>query len=449
MNPTTSRVVAYLPTWYSGSLDSIRYSKLTHINYAFIDPTPAGGLTGLPMSGDARLTSLVTKAHAAGVKVLISIGGWSDGDDSGFVQMAASSSTRTTFVNNVVTFVTNYGLDGVDIDWEYPDAGTAEATNYAALMSQLSTEMHSRSKLLTAAVAATSYYGNGILSEVFGYVDFLVLMAYDGGTPHSTFAYAEQSLDYWLARGLPQSKAVLGVPFYGRDSADGYKAYRTIVRDDAQAPNKDESGGFHYNGLNTIKQKTTLSLQRGSGVGIWELTQDTTLASISLLDAIQEAMNSPVPPYDPTRVVYDDALTSGWADWSWDVSLNFASTSPVYQGTKAIAGTYTAAWGGMYLRHASGINPSGLTKLEFYVHGGTAGGQDLRVHLGDTGAWLTKVKVDDYVEGGGVAANTWRKVSIPLSAVGVTTLPIIKLVVQDGDGVPQPTFHIDYIRFVP
>jgi chitinase len=451
MDATSARVVGYLPTWYSGSMDAVPYSKLTHINYAFIDPAGDGSLVGLPMSGDARLTSLVQKAHAAGVKVLISVGGWSDGDDSGFVTMAASSTARTNFVNNLVTFVTNYGLDGVDIDWEYPNAGSSEATNYALMMSQLSTAMHDRGKLLTAAVAATAYHGDGILSEVFGYVDFMVLMAYDGGEPHSSMAYAEGSLDYWSGRGLPKSKTVLGVPFYGRDSANAYRAYRTIVRDDAQAPYKDLSNGFEYNGLATIKQKTTLSLQRGSGVGIWELTQDTTAATISLLNAIQEAMNSPVPPLDPAKVVYDDVLRAGWDDWSWDVTVNLAATSPVYQGTKSIAATYTAAWGGVYLRHeAGGISTSGLTKLEFYVHGGTAGGQDLDVQLGDTGAWRTKVQMSGYVEGGSVAAGAWRKVSIPLAALGISgTYPVHKVVIQDGMGGTQPTFYVDQVRFVP
>ncbi len=66
MDAATARVVAYLPTWYSGSLDAVRYSKLTHIHYAFIDPAADGSLVGLPMSGDARLASLVQKAHAAG-----------------------------------------------------------------------------------------------------------------------------------------------------------------------------------------------------------------------------------------------------------------------------------------------------------------------------------------------------------------------------------------------
>lgn len=449
MNATSARVVGYFPTW-AGSVGSVRYDKLTHIHYAFVDVLADGGLTGVAMSGDARLTSLVQQAHAAGVKVLISVGGWNDGDDSGFVQMAASSTARAAFVGNIATFARNYGLDGVDIDWEYPST-EAESASYSTLMSELSAALRAEGRMLTAAVPATAYYGQWIRSDVFGYVDYLFLMAYDRSTaPHSPYSFAGEALDYWRdVRGLPQARTVLGLPFYGRDAAGGYKGYNAIVRADAAAPTKDESGGFHYNGTATIKQKTTLGLQRGSGVGIWEITQDSAGTGISLLDAIHEGLNAPVPPYDPAKVVYDDAL-NGWNNWSWDVSLNLAATSPVYQGSKSVAATYTAAWGGIYLRHGSGVGTSGLTRLEFYVHGGTGGGQDLRVKVGDVGGWYAPTaKAADHIAEGSIAAGAWRKVSIPLSALGVTTNPVARIQIQDGAGTTQPTFYLDHIRFVP
>ncbi len=447
MNPTTSRVVGYFPTW-TGAVSAVPYSKLTHINYAFVLPTATGGLTGVPMDNDARLDSLVQRAHAANVKVLISVGGWNNGNDDAFEAMATSSTARATFVNNVITFVTNYGLDGVDIDWEYPDPNTAEATNHATLMSELSTAMHTRGKLLTAAVVANGWYGPGILSQVFDYVDFLILMAYDASPqPHSPYSYAVASLDYWSGRGLPQSKTVLGVPFYGSNSSGTQKSYRSIVRSDANAPYADSSAGYHYNGLATMKQKTTLSLQRATGVGIWELTQDTT-GTLSLLNAIHEVMNAAPAPPQP-RVVYADALATGWANWSWSATTNFAVTSPVQSGTRSIGVTYTAAWGGLYLHHGIGVSPSGQSRLEFQVHGGTAGGQQLAVYVGDTGGWLPTVAIGPYIAGGSVAAGTWRKVSIPLSALGVGTNAITDIVIQENAGGPQPTLYIDQVQLVP
>lgn len=449
MNATTSRVVGYFP-YYSGSAATIPYGKLTHIHYAFIDPEPDGSLTGMAMDGNARLDSIVTLGHAAGVKVLISVGGWSGGDDSGFSQMAASSTARANFVSNLITFVNNYSLDGVDIDWEFPD-GTTESANFTTMMSMLDTAMHNRGKMLTAAVAAGSWYGQWISSDVFNYVDYLFLMAYSSGTPHSPWSLAVDALDYWRDyRGLPQGKTVLGVPFYGKNSSGGNQSYRALVRADAQAPYKDESNGYYYNGLQTIKNKTVLSLQRGSGVGIWEITQDTSAAGISLLNAIVDTMNAPVPPYDNTKIIYDDALASGWRDQSWNVTLDLASTAQAYQGSRSIATTYTAAWGGIYLRHDTGAPRTGLTKLEFWVHGGTAGGQDLSVQIGDAAGWFAKeAEVNNYIQNGAVAANAWRKVSIPLDSLGADADPVARIEIQDDSGGTQPTFYVDWIRIVP
>src|SRR5207244_7241630 len=114
-----------------------------------------------------------------------------------------------------------YNLDGIDIDWEYPDVG-ASGNNFSALMSALSTAMHSRGKLLTAAVVANGFYGDGVPSAVFGSVDFLNIMSYDAGKPHASYAFAVENLDYWQGRGLPASKTVLGVPFYARPGDFSY-----------------------------------------------------------------------------------------------------------------------------------------------------------------------------------------------------------------------------------
>ncbi|HUP14129.1 MAG TPA: glycoside hydrolase family 18 protein, partial [Niastella sp.] len=244
------KVIGYMPSW-AGDINTVQYSKLTHINYAFILPTATGGLYGNDNPG--KLSSLVTKAHQNGVKVMISVGGWNDGNDSGFEQFAANSSYRTAFVNNIIGFVNQYTLDGVDIDWEYPDNG-ASANNYVALMTQLSTEMHNRGKLLTAAVVGEN--GGSILNAVFNVVDFLNLMAYDyNNYDHSTYTYAQNSMNYWRGRGLPKEKCVLGVPFYGRPS---WETFVQLVNRGAN-PYADTYNGVGYNGITTIKNKTNLA----------------------------------------------------------------------------------------------------------------------------------------------------------------------------------------------
>lgn len=280
------KVVGYFPTW-QGDVNTIPYSKVTHINYSFVLPTSTGGLMPLD-GGGARLQTLVSKAHASGVKVLIAVGGWNNGDDSAFRNLSASSTYRTAFVNNIINFVNQYNLDGVDIDWEYPDAGT-EANNFVKLMQQLSTALKSRGKLLTAAVTANDWPGS-VNAEVINTVDFLNLMVYDMGTPHSTYQHAQNALAHWkYDEGLPKSKAVLGVPFY---SHTNWVAYKDIIaRYGSSAAQVDNAGGLDYNGQPTIRAKAELAKAEAGGVMFWELSQDTTNGT-SLLSTISEVVGS-------------------------------------------------------------------------------------------------------------------------------------------------------------
>lgn len=281
------RVVGY-ETFWDGEVDDIRFDKITHVNYAFLLPADGGDGSLQPLQNAEKLRRLVAAAHERGVKVLISVGGWNDGNDQGFELLAAAESTARAFVNNLARFVKEYDLDGADIDWEYPDAGES-AGNYARLMKMLSSELRASGKLLTAAVSAVDHTG-GITEEVFEYVDFLTLMAYDGddGAGHSPYSYAEQSLSYWLGRGLPRGKAVLGVPFYERPT---WHPYKDLIASDRQAADVDsivyEGTTVHYNGLPTIRRKTELALRRAGGVMIWHLSQDTR-DDTSLLSAIHQ-----------------------------------------------------------------------------------------------------------------------------------------------------------------
>lgn len=290
--PNGFRSVGYLPSW-SGSVNSVQYSKLTHINYAFVLPNSNGTLQGVPDGG--KLSSLVSLSHAGGVKVSLSIGGWNDGNDSAFEALAANSGSRTTFVNSVMSVINQYGLDGVDIDWEYPDPGTS-GNNYTALMQQLSNTLHGQGKLLTAAVVSEGGTANGVQPAVFGYVDWLNIMAYDGGSPHANYDWSIASANFWKSRGLPANKTVLGVPFYSRP---GYLTYAQLVALDPANANRDctTAGGAQecYNGIPTIKRKTQWALANAGGIMNWELSQDTS-GSTSLVSAIYEAATGGTPP---------------------------------------------------------------------------------------------------------------------------------------------------------
>ena len=293
--PNGFKSVGYMPSW-AGSVTSIQYSKLTHINYSFALPNANGTLQ--PIENTSKLSQLVSLGHQNNVRVSLAIGGWNDGNDSAFESLAGNSGARTTFVNSVMNTVRQYNLDGVDIDWEYPDPGTS-GNNYTALMQQLSTALHNEGKLLTAAVVSEGGTANGVQPAVFNVVDWLNIMAYDGGSPHANYDWAINAANFWKNRGLPKAKTVLGVPFYSRP---GYYTYAQLVAMDPANANRDcaTAGGAQqcYNGLPTIRRKTQWAMANAGGIMNWELSQDAGGAN-SLVSAIYEVATSGGGPTNP------------------------------------------------------------------------------------------------------------------------------------------------------
>ena len=81
-------------------------------------------------------------------KVLVSIGGGDGIEGPRFNKMASSESSRQAFVKNVRALITKYGYDGVDIDWEVPNAqDTSDCTKAHAGTTQ------------RAAFAPADFYG--------------------------------------------------------------------------------------------------------------------------------------------------------------------------------------------------------------------------------------------------------------------------------------------------
>jgi chitinase len=292
------KVIAY--SFGATNPDDIRYDQLTHLNYAFAIPQSDGSLA--PFDDSAKLNAIVANAKKHQVKVFISVGGWGIGDGGGndyrFEKLASEPASRKRFVQAVSTFIDQHKLDGLDLDWEYPDdsvntrAGQKEKSSwyFIELMKELRSELNKNNKLLTIAVVGNNdSIGAGIPEETYKYVDWVNIMSYDNSKEknHSSYQHALDCLDYWInKRNLPANKAVLGLPFYGKYPAT---AYKKILEKDAMAADKDSVAGILYNGPNMIKAKTRLALEKGcSGVMFWELSHDVTDPKKSLLNAINE-----------------------------------------------------------------------------------------------------------------------------------------------------------------
>ena len=114
-------------------------------------------------------------------------------------------------------------------------------------------------------------------------------------------------------------------------------------------------------------------------------------------------------------VLFDDALTNA-DDWGW-APRNYASTSPVQSGTKAIA-VIADPWTGLQLHLQKPFSTPPGSVLEFWVNGEN-GGQQLTMELFANGTRKTSVPI------GALAPNQWSKVQIDISALGSIDLLVL------------------------
>jgi chitinase len=227
----TKRVVADYDLWskyadppYTYSAAQIPYDKLTHIIHAGV-PFGADGTLAVP---DGFIEpDLITNAHAAGVKVMLLIGG----------DVPALENNRAllnTVVANVQTFVIENGYDGVDLDWEYPQT-PADRRVMVELMTALRVALPSPTYSLSVDAAPWGGYGYD-LDHLKAVIDFFNIMMYDCAGPWTDDAQlnspifwdwhdpepwecnpggsAQTAADIFL-KHVPPSQLNMGTPFYG------------------------------------------------------------------------------------------------------------------------------------------------------------------------------------------------------------------------------------------
>lgn len=294
-----NRVVAYVPNWVDLKTlaETIDYARLTHINIAFENPVNDSG----DLSFSSQDESLIARAQAARVKVLVSIGGGAASGDKTLQSRyfdLLTDARRAGFIARLTDYVVSHHFDGLDVDIEGPSINQ----DYGAFIADLGLAMKAQGKLLTAALSK-GYGGSKVPDAAFASFAFVNIMAYDGVGPwqpnapgqHASLEFAKDNVTYWLDRGLPKAKAVLGVPFYGYGFGAALRKrdypYAEIVASFPGAENMDEAGQtIWFNGLPTIKAKAQYVVDQGlGGIMIWSLDYDVP-GERSLLSAIADTL---------------------------------------------------------------------------------------------------------------------------------------------------------------
>lgn len=220
--------------------------RLTRINYAFANIQNGRMVLGSP--ADAQNFALLAAMRNTNpeLNVLVSVGGWLW--STNFSDMALTPESREVFEDSVLRFLTQYDLDGLDIDWEYPGMPGAghpfrpqDKQNFTALLKELREQFDAAARrsgkrlYLTVAMGASDdVIANTEMHKVQRYVDSVNLMNYDYYEPGSESitgnhaplftdpadpraVSADASVRAYEKAGVPAEKILLGVPFYGHE----------------------------------------------------------------------------------------------------------------------------------------------------------------------------------------------------------------------------------------
>ncbi|WAR13238.1 CHIA-like protein, partial [Mya arenaria] len=235
------------------------------------------------------------KNRNPGLKTLIAVGGWNAASNE-FTKMVSSVAFRRKFVLSALAFISRYGFDGLDLDWEYPGqrgGKLSDKRNLVKLLQHLHRAFTPKHYLLTAAVPAGKKnvdVGYDV-PQLAKYLDFINVMTYDlhGGWerqtglnsplyPRTGETGAERELNmqwaanYWVAKGAPRHKLVIGLALYGRSFA-----LTSPARTDVGAPATGPGPKGRYTGEAGFLAYYEICAMQESGKGrtIWQAEQHT------------------------------------------------------------------------------------------------------------------------------------------------------------------------------
>jgi len=283
--------VAYWDGDVTEYMDEANYDQLDYLIYGYLAVNADGSLVAFDDDQQNDFEDMIATAQSEGADVFISIGG--DGGDSNLNTIAGSASLTNTFADNIIEFLEDYDLDGVDLNWQTPEDDD-EGELFEDLVKELSDALWSDSYEFSISVISgvgdDEYIGDVIDNTVFDYVDFVNVRAFDTDNDddlHSSVQDAEDAIDYWTGRCLIKNKLVLGIPLYS--AGDSVASYNDIVDENTDNACVDEDDGRNYNGIPTVIEKTEYAMNNAGGVMMMSLEQDSyENTSYLLLDVINE-----------------------------------------------------------------------------------------------------------------------------------------------------------------
>ncbi|KAL8311291.1 hypothetical protein RB597_002071 [Gaeumannomyces tritici] len=326
----------YFPSYYiyrGSTPGQMNYNCISHVYYAHAQISADGSVLLGDEWADARapcdgvsggLGSLMhLKQSYPHLQVILSVGGGSSSEI--FPLIASNAALRDNFARSALGLVEASGLDGIDVDWEYPST-PEQGADFLALLATIRLYLTEDRFILTAALpAGIPVLQNIDLATAAEYLDYINLKAFDfyGHWTHKCGHHGQLyargkdepsgagAVQHLMANRFPARKIVLGVPVFGRSflntsglghkfrgagGEDGMFEYRDLPRKGAReqvdkgtaaAQCVGGDGGFvSYDNPETVKMKATFCKQKGlGGLCYWAGPADAKESKRSLIAA--------------------------------------------------------------------------------------------------------------------------------------------------------------------
>ena len=231
-----NKIIAYA-TGHAETIKQYPVNKLTHIIYSFLKMQNDTLTFHNPDQENTVRQLVALKTTNPQLRIMVSVGGW--GGCSFCSDLFSSDDHRKNFAKTTVALFKRYGIDGLDLDWEYPAIegypghkyDAADKNNFTELIKALRQEMGNDFLLTFAAGGFVKYVEESVdWDAVMPLVDFVNLMTYDlvGGyatvTGHHSllqdYRPAQEStakcVNWLLKHNIAANKLIIGAAMYAR-----------------------------------------------------------------------------------------------------------------------------------------------------------------------------------------------------------------------------------------
>ena len=226
---SSHEIFAFAPYWALSQSSSFDVNDMTTLAYFSIGVNADGSLdtSGAGWNGyqSQALTNLINRAHAASDRVVLTVSCF---DQATLNALTSSSTAAATLSKAVIAAIAAKNLDGVNIDFE--GEGSADQSGLTRLVTAVSAAVHGANahyQVTMDTYASSAGDPNGFynISALSPAVDGFFVMAYQlnlQATPSSTSPltsamFSDLTTLTQYVKAAPQSKIILGVPYYGYD----------------------------------------------------------------------------------------------------------------------------------------------------------------------------------------------------------------------------------------